>query len=128
MQEIKKNILKVSFDFDGTLTEEPMQTLCRKFIALGADVHITTSRLSGMDKGIEFENKDLFELAKELGIPKNKVTFTNYDNKVSFVKDFDLHFDDLHEETFHINEHPSKCMGFLFEGYQDKDNGISPNF
>ena len=36
--------MKVSFDFDNTLTEKPIQILAKKFIKLGAEVFIVTSR------------------------------------------------------------------------------------
>jgi len=124
----RKANLVVSFDFDNTLSEKPMQDLCTKYLQLGAEVHVTTARRSGMKGGIEFENKDLFEVTDKLGIKREHITFTNYDNKVNYVKDCDMHYDDDHVEIYHINEHPSKCMGFLFEGYQNTDNGIAPNY
>lgn len=116
--------LKVSFDFDSTLNTLPMQTLCKKFIDLGAEVHITTSRSNKID-GKVLNNDDVFEVAEQLGIPKKNIVFTKYEDKVHFIKDFDMHFDDSFDEIFLINQHPCKCMGFLYEQYQPSANGIA---
>jgi len=107
--------MKISFDFDSTLTEKPMQELCTKFLKLGADVFITTSRGTEMYGGTKLDNSDVFQLADELGIPRENITFTNFQDKYKFVKDFDAHFDDDDHEIFLINEYPYKCIGFLYE-------------
>ena len=107
--------LKISFDFDSTLTEKPMQELAKKFLAHGIEVFITTSRGTEMYGGTKLDNSDVFQLADELGIPRENITFTNYEDKYTFVKDMDAHFDDDSHEIFLINEYPSKCIGFLFE-------------
>lgn len=117
-------ILKISFDFDDTLSELPMQELAKKYIKLGAEVYITTSRAEYKD-GLEYNNSDLFEVADKLGIKRQNITFTNYDDKYKFVKEYDLHFDDDDNEIALINEFPSKCIGFL---YQPNYNNINPNF
>jgi len=114
----------VSFDFDSTLSETPMQKLAAKYIKLGADVRITTSRADYME-GLQFSNHDLFEVAESLGIDREKVKFTNFDDKYKFVKDFDMHFDDDEQEINLINEFPGKCIGFL---YQPKYNNIEAKF
>ena len=46
--------MKISFDFDSTLSEAKIQKLAKKFINDGHEVWITTSRLSsehGRSKG-----------------------------------------------------------------------------
>lgn len=123
-----KDVLKVSFDFDSTLDTQIMQDLAVKYLQLGAEVYVTTSRRSGMAGGLKFENKDLFEVTDKLGIKRENITFTNYQDKVKFVKNFDMHYDDDAHEIFHINQHPCNCMGFLYEQYQNTDNGIAPNY
>ncbi|WNH10063.1 hypothetical protein [Thalassobellus suaedae] len=120
--------LRISFDFDSTLSTQPMQELCKKFLLLGAEVYVTTTRQNGVHSNLIFENKDLFEVTDKLGIKRENITFTKYQDKVVFVKQFDFHFDDDAHEIFLINQHPSKCLGFLFEQYQDINNGIAPNF
>lgn len=96
--------MKVSFDFDSTLTTPKMQELCKKFLDLGADVRITTSRSEQKD------NSDLFELAEQLGI--EKVVFTNYQDKSVYLNDCDMHFDDDEVEIEEIN-HRKRCIGVL---------------
>lgn len=115
-----KEALKVSFDFDNTLSESAMQSLCKKYIELQADVYVVTTRSA---KAIN--NNELFEITDRLGIKREHITFTNYQDKYLFVKDMDLHYDDSFEEVFLINEHPSKCIGFLFE---DKNNNGIINY
>ena len=116
--------MKVSFDFDSTLSTKPMQELCAKFIKLGAEVYVTTTRRSGMNEGLVFKNEDLFLVTDKLGIARKNVTFTQYEDKHRFVKQFDMHFDDDMHEIYHINNYPTKCMGFLYEELQNTDNGI----
>lgn len=121
-----KDILKVSFDFDGCLTETPMQVLCTKFLKLGAEVFITTSRGTEMRGGLKLDNTDLFQLADELGIKRENITFTNYDDKFKSVKDCDLHFDDDDVEIFNINEYPlGHCIGILYSHNFNKENQIA---
>lgn len=108
--------MKVSFDFDHTLTNPNLTELAKKFIVMGADVYITTSRFSDqLGKKLAYDNREVFNKAEVLGIPKNKIRFTNGQDKYSFLKDFDLHFDDDEHEIILINEHPSKCLGLLIQ-------------
>ena len=109
--------LNVSVDYDHTLTDAIIQRLVAKFIALGAEVYITTSRI-----GEPANNTSVFNLAKKLGIKKENIIFTAYEKKYDFVKKMDLHIDDNFEEIFLINEHSSKCLGFLYE--TKESNGI----
>ena len=106
--------MKVSMDYDFTLTNPIFQELTKKFLALGADVHITTSRTNELIRGKQpYDNREVFGMAERLGIKQENITFTNYQDKYSFLKDFDLHFDDDEHETILINEHPCKCIGVL---------------
>jgi len=108
--------MKVSFDFDGTIVEKPMQELAKKFLKLGAEVFICTSRDTKMQGGLKFSNDDVFQLADFLGIKRKNIIFTSFEDKYKFVKDFDMHFDDCDEEIFLINEYPNtKCIGFLYQ-------------
>ena len=106
--------MKVSFDFDHTLTDSKYQELAKKFIAVGAEVHITTSRKPNIvgEKHL-YDNRQVFEIAQQVGISEKNITFTSYVEKYKFLKDFDLHFDDDAEEIYLINEHPCKCIGIL---------------
>jgi hypothetical protein len=108
--------MKVSFDFDHSLTNPKYQELAKKFIAVGAEVHITTSRKPNIvgEKHL-YDNRQVFEIAQQVGIDAKNITFTFYEEKYKFLKDFDLHFDDDQEEIYMINEHPCKCIGILIQ-------------
>lgn len=98
--------MKVSFDFDGTLEYVRVQNLAKKFILAGVEVWVVTSRKSAGD------NSDIFKICFGLGIPKERVVFTDYKEKYSFVKDLDLHFDNDEEEVYLINQY-GKMIGLL---------------
>lgn len=104
---------KVSFDFDGTLSEEQGQKRAKSHIDKGDTVYITTSRPENYEF-MEFENKDLFKVAAEIGIPKDRITFTAYDDKWKYLKDFDFHFDNDEMEITLINANTS-CIGVLIK-------------
>lgn len=107
--------LKISFDFDNTLSELPMQNLAKKYIKLGADVFVTTSRPDNI-QGIKVKNDDLFKVTDHLGIDRKNITFTGYQDKFLYVLNYDIHFDDDEGEIFLINEYPTGiCTGFLYE-------------
>lgn len=108
--------LSVGFDFDGCLSEKPMQLIAKKLIAHGVNVHIVTSRATEMYGGQKLQNDDLFQLADFLGIKRENITFTNFEDKYLYVKDFDIFFDNDENEIGLINDFPlGKVLGFLFE-------------
>ncbi len=92
--------LKVSFDFDGCLGHyKSVQEYCSYLLSKGVEVWIVTSRPEDPDSF--FRNKykddekfnrdqgtiwwsndeDIFPLAKELGIPRDRIVFTSHDPK-----------------------------------------------
>jgi len=103
--------IKVSFDFDGTLTEKHIKEYAFELIERGIEVWIVTSRLTTEEYTKRFNtnlyygklaNRDLFDIAKELGIPKNRIYFTNMSDKWRFFQenpDFIWHLDDDWAET-----------------------------
>ncbi len=111
--------MKISFDFDSTLTREDIQEIADDFINRGHDVHITTSRHSKSryklvgGGEIPFPNKDLFGIAENLGIPKENTPFTEMQDKVDFLDGFDMHFDDDEYEIDLITRSKIKCLGIL---------------
>lgn len=123
---IKNNV--ISFDFDGTLndffdgTENPhkseVRDWVRRFKRRGYDVHIITRRF-GPDnsvRGIMDEHIKVLELAKELGIPEEKIIFTNREWKHSFVKQIGacIHIDDeIDELIFMESYHPDAKVIWL---------------
>jgi hypothetical protein len=100
--------MKVSFDFDSTLQREDVQEIAKAFIACNTEVFITTSRSE-----TQTNNIDLFEVALKLGIPKNRIVFTNYQDKAKYLKDFAIHFDDDAHEIDMLLLENTKCIGAL---------------
>jgi len=84
--------MKLSFDFDGTLTVDIVEDLAKSLVKEGHEIWIVTSR-SNKD---EVFNKDLFDLAVEIGIPREQIHFCYSKNKSEFLKDkgFLWHLDD----------------------------------
>ena len=103
--------MKVSFDFDKTLATKKMQVVAKNFVSKGHDVYVTTSRhqISPF-----YDNTKVYEIAESVGIPMNKIRFTNGKNKYNFLNDFDIHFDDDNYEIDLINVF-TKCVGILVD-------------
>jgi len=92
-------MLKVSFDFDATLSTEHIQKYAKELIERGIEVWIVTSRWENVDNYKHFinaTNDDLFKVAEDLGIPRERIHFTNMEDKWEFLKDKDfiVHLDD----------------------------------
>ena len=99
------NIHKVSFDFDCTLSETYVQEYAQELIDRGFEVWIVTSRFGDDTKyknyfktytNVDLTNNDLWEVAEKLKIPKERVHFTDMEDKWKFLKDkgFIWHLDD----------------------------------
>lgn len=101
--DVMENKVKICFDFDGTLTEDKIQSLARKLPKSTTSLYILTSRLGNMQR-MKFSdlktNEDIFTLAAELGIPPHKVSFTNQSFKWTVLNESGIHIhidDDLRE-------------------------------
>lgn len=122
--------MKVSFDFDSTLSMEVVQALAVHLISDGHEVWIVTSRHEFADKsGNKVSNNDLFEVSDELGIPREHIHFCNMADKYEFLegKDFLWHLDDdavelqflrIHTNVFPIhrrtgNDWLNQCLDLL---------------
>ena len=88
---------KISFDFDSTLSEEWVQALAG-IIINSSEVWVTTSRNEGIS-----HNKDLYKIAGKLGIPNERILFTNGGFKWSVLDA---------NKILEINKN-SKCQGVL---------------
>jgi hypothetical protein len=96
--------MKVSFDFDGTLTMRSVQAFCALLIARNYDVWITTFRyddehlLYRKAQGLPrlYENDALYRISDALTIPRQHIIFTNHTPKLPFLlqHDFAFHLDD----------------------------------
>lgn len=106
--------MKVSFDFDDTLSINVVQAYAKWLISKGIEVWIVTSRLSDEQSKNPEWNKDLFSIAEEIGIKKENIKFTPTMDKYYFFKDNDFifHLDDDREEIALINEY-TKTKGVL---------------
>lgn len=101
--------MKISFDFDFTLSEPHVQILAEKLIKTGAEVWITTCRMDNK-YGFEEWNLDLHSIARRLGIPENRIQITNGEDKWKYLKGFDLHFDDDIVEIELIKQNLPNCQ------------------
>ena len=108
---------KVSFDFDGTLSKNKVQQYAKMLIKSGVECWIVTSRMGFGKEPQPNWNDDLFEIAKEIGIPKEHIHFCCMDNKANFLngKGFIWHLDDdLIELSFIKTDSdckPISCFG-----------------
>ena len=97
----------VSFDFDSTLSRKDVQDYAAHLIKEGHDVWITTSRFDEENKHrypLNPTNEDMYEIADALGIPREKIVFTNRELKSGFfAEDFVWHLDDDWIELNFIN-------------------------
>lgn len=89
---------KVSFDFDDTLTTEKGLNKAKELIAEGKDVYIITRRQ-------QTASEEVYKIAEELGISKNKVKFTNGFYKWETIRHFGIgtHYDNNPREIELIN-------------------------
>ena len=94
--------MKVSFDFDGTLSRKDVQAFAKELVNEGHEVWIVTSRFSDevakKDNWhwILGQNQKLFDVAQECGIKKENIQFTCMKSKSYFLsgKGFIFHIDD----------------------------------
>jgi len=104
--------MKVSFDFDSTLSRKDVQKLAKDLVNEGYEVWIVTSRFSdeaAKNKNwhwIEGQNQKLFDVAEDCGIKKENIHFTCMESKSIFLKDegFLFHLDDDDIELMDILE------------------------
>lgn len=95
--------MKVSFDFDSTLTKLCIQRYAKSLVERGYNVYITTSRCEEI-YGIRYDNSDLYQVADKIGIKRENIVFTNARFKYKFLTDdFIFHLDDDKEELKRID-------------------------
>lgn len=110
--------MKISLDFDGTLSRKDVQKYAKELVNRGFDVHIVTSRHSdeaAKEAGWQWilnQNKSLFDVAEDCGIKEENITFTNGRDKIEYLKDknFKFHLDDDEIELMLIFESDEKCV------------------
>lgn len=109
--------MKISFDFDQTLSEKHIQDICYATIKAGHHVVILTSRLSPEFRKKHYgsdnhRNGDLYTVADRLGI--KEIIFTNGQFKAKFLvkHNIDLHYDDMEDEIHRIQRIGKKSLLF----------------
>lgn len=83
----KMSSLKVSFDYDETITTSPIQEKALQLINSGNDVYIISARI---------DKDKIIALADKLGIPHSRVYATgSNDNKLEVINrlKIDVHYD-----------------------------------
>jgi hypothetical protein len=97
--------MKVSFDFDSTLSIPSVQKVARELVKRGVEVWIVTSRVSERF-GLPHWNNDLYKVAEDCGIKKENIHYTEGGDKWEFLenKEFLFHLDDCTIECELIKE------------------------
>ena len=114
--------MAVSFDYDSTLELDSVQDYAEKLIADGVDVRVITSRFGDDQdptykiKGvwIQHNNDDLYKVTDRLGIPRDKIYFTNGKPKLEIMRSIAplWHLDDCWATCKELNIH-SHTIGVL---------------
>lgn len=109
--------LKMSFDFDSTMSRKDIQKYAKELIEEGHDVWIVTSRCAtepSLAKGwhwVEKQNQELYDVAESVGIPREKIVFTAHVDKIEYLqgKGFLFHIDDDSYELIEIVKSGDPC-------------------
>jgi len=119
--------MRVSFDFDGTLSDhfdgalnpsrEAVVSELKRLVSLEHDVFIVTKRYSPEKSrhGLVNEHIEPLSLAAYLGIPRDRVVFTDRALKADKLHSMGvgLHFDDCeYELEYFLRRYPDSKMGF----------------
>lgn len=110
--------MKISFDFDNTLTRQSVQEVATQLVHEGHEVWIVTSRYSeegapiNLKSNVKTSNEDVFMVAEDCGINLNHIHFTNMELKVNFLEknNFSIHIDDDVSELFAIRNSANSCI------------------
>jgi acid phosphatase class B len=91
--------MKISFDYDGVLSTKAGKTLASIKMKQGHLVYIVTARQDS-------DSETVYNTAKELGLPRMRVHFTNGKDKWPTIKQLgiQMHYDNNQEQITKINE------------------------
>ena len=105
---------KISFDFDETLDNTIVYNYAIELIMRGIEVWVCTARTTDENSKPHW-NDDLYEVTRMLGIPKDRIIFTEYVDKYEIIKDTDFiwHLDDNFEEADNISKY-TNTVGIRF--------------
>lgn len=125
--------MKVSFDFDNTLSRKDVQVFAKQLVDDGHEVWIVTSRFSDEEAKernwhwILGQNQNLFNVANECGIKLENIHFTCGQPKYLFLENkyFIFHLDDDDIELMDILESnkfvDSKCFPVHVDHFEWKE-------
>jgi len=121
--------MKVSFDYDGTLSLPHVEEFAKELVEQGYEVWVVTSRVSEEDSvlhpwGGTDRNKDLWASCERIGIPEDRVKFTAFADKIEFLDGMGFLFhldDDLYELTA-IMESKDSCQPLNVGHFEWKEN------
>lgn len=121
--------MKLSFDFDNTLSQKNVQEFAKQLVNEGHEVWIVTSRFddeSAKKKNwhwIEGQNQKVFEVAEYCGIKPENIKFTCMESKSLFLKDkgYVFHVDDDEIELMDILESRDKCFPVNVDHFEWKE-------
>jgi hypothetical protein len=117
---------KISFDFDGTLARKDVQAYATELVDEGYEVWIVTSRCAtepALAKGwhwVEKQNQELYDVAESVGIPRERIQFTEHVDKIEFLegKNFIFHLDDDPDELWEIVKSGDSCNPVNVEHFE----------
>lgn len=121
--------LRVSFDYDGTLSRPDVHKFAEQLVQSGIEVWIVTTRYKQYDfiNGRPLaDNFDLLSVARACGINEKHIVFTSTKPKYQFFKDADFlwHLDNDEVEVREINEHTSVCAILLDKSWQSNVDSL----
>jgi hypothetical protein len=113
----KEDFAKISIDYDDTLSTQRGKDLARRLINEGNDIYIVTRRYST-------EGYDVYRIAEQLGIPRDKVHFTQGRLKWQKLKELGIqrHIDNNPDEIDAIKKNAPLIRADKFE----YDNVLPP--
>jgi hypothetical protein len=122
--------MKVSFDFDSTLSRKDVQSFAKDLVDRGLEVWIVTSRFddeSAMQKNwhwVKGQNEKVFDVAEQCGIDKDNIYFTCAESKSLFLKgkSFIFHLDDDESELMDVLEIGDTCKPLHVDHFDWKEN------
>jgi hypothetical protein len=127
---------QVSFDFDSTLSRNDVQDYAQSLINKGFEVWILTSRFEDCYqypwyRGREEHcHQDLYTIANKLGIPPERIIFTNMADKADTILERDdfnpiWHLDDDYIELNVIHKKTNtKAFSVVSSSYKKKCNKL----
>jgi hypothetical protein len=123
--------MKVSFDYDGTMSLPHVEEFAKELVKKGYEVWVVTSRVGDDDLENSFQpwkkpnwNDDLWGSCERIGIPKSQVKFTYLVDKIEFLKgkDYLFHLDDDLHELIAILDSKDSCKPLNVGHFEWKEN------